>query len=266
MQKRSGNLGIHTSGRAPAGNSASPLRRLARACLWHDPALYRWFGRVRRRGDCFDLDFDLWIDGFPGSANVLAAKAFQQANPTARLSGRWHAPPFILHALFNFKPGILLVRQPADAVVSHAILSNGDLGDCLDYYNDFHRILSPNASWLFVVTFEEIMTQFATVIDGFNLHYRTDYGAPTQNPAAFLAAAGPTPTPPDGSGHELRVVRPAASHSSLKQELRQRLHENPVLRRKLEHARQLYSAFVPSGRRTPIPKLSLSTRHLPSLA
>ncbi|HWY77937.1 MAG TPA: hypothetical protein VN281_20145 [Verrucomicrobiae bacterium] len=266
MQKRSGSLALNTSERAHLGNGASPFRRLARACLWHDPAVYRWFGWVRRRGDCFNLDFDLWIDGFPGSANALAAKAFQQANPTARLRGRWHTPPFILHALFNFKPGILLVRQPADAAVSHAILSNRDLADCLDYYNDFHRILSPHASWLFVVTFEEIMTQFATVIDGFNLHYRTAYLAPAQNPAAFLAASTPGATAPEASSHELRVVRPAASHSSLKQELRQRLHENPVLRRKLEHARQLYSAFVPGGRRTPIPKLSLSTRHLPSLA
>ncbi len=244
----------------------SLIRRLGRACLWHDPALYRWFGRLRRRGDCLNLDFDLWIDGFPGSANALATMAFRQANPTARLGGRWHTPPFILHALFNFKPGLLLVRQPADAVISQAILSNADLGDCLDYYNDFHRVLSPHASWLFVVTFEEIMTQFATVIEGFNLHYRTAYVAPTQNPAAFLAAGGSTQPRPEASGNELRVARPAANPSSLKQELRRRLHESRDLSRKLEHARQLYSAFIPSGRRTPIPKLNVSTRHLPSLA
>jgi hypothetical protein len=250
---------------AATGRSTFLFRRLARACLWHDPALYRWFGKLRGRGDCLDLNFDLWIDGFPGSANGLAAKAFGQANPSASLGGRWHAPPFILHALFNFKPGIFLVRQPADAVISWAILSNRSLAECLDYYNDFHRVLSLHATWLFVAPFEEVMTQFATVIDAFNLHYRTNYAAPAQNPAAVLAASA-QPQRSNGSASELRVSRPAPTPSSLKHELRQRLHETPRLCRKLDRARELYSAFVPGGRRALVPKLNLSTRHLPSLA
>ncbi len=242
------------------------FHRLARACLWHDPSLYRWVGRLRGHGDCLNLDYDLWLDGYPGSGTALATAAFREANPTVRLAGRRHVPPFILHALYNFKPGIFLIRQPADAVISAAILSNRSLGECLDYYNDFHRVMAPQASWLYVVPFEEIMTQFATVIEAFNIHYRTNYAAPAQNPAARLSAAGPSPSQPEVAVRELRVARPSAACSSLKQELRQRLHESPAHRRKLEQARKYYSAFAGGERRAKIAPFDISTRHLPSLA
>ena len=220
---------------------------------------------MRGRGDCFQRDYDLWIDGFPGSATALTASAFQQANPGVRLGGRWHTPPFILQALFSFKPGIFLVRQPADAVISWTILSNRNLGECLDYYNDFHRALAPQAPWLFVVPFDEAMSRFATVIEGFNVHYHTNYSTPAQNPAAFLATEGESQPRPEPAVRELRIIRPVAAHSDLKQELRLRLHESPRLRRKLERARQFHLAFVPGGR-TRVPQLNVSTRHLPSLA
>jgi hypothetical protein len=234
--------------------------------LWHDPSLYRWFGRIRGHGDCHNLDFDLWIDGYPGSGTALAAAAFREANPDVKLAGRWHVPPFILHALYSFKPGIFLIRQPADAVISAAILSNRSLGESLDYYNDFHRVMAPQASWMFVVPFEDIMTQCATVIEGFNVHYLTNYLAPAQNPAARLAAAVQAASEPEVAARELRVARPSLIASDLKHELRKQLHESPALRRKLERARKHYSAFLVGERRTKLPTFNVSTRHLPSLA
>jgi hypothetical protein len=242
------------------------FHRLARTCLWHDPSLYRWVGRLRGRGDCLNLDFDVWIDGYPGSGTALAAAAFREANPAAKLAGRWHSPPFILHALYSFKPGIFLIRQPADAVISAAILCNRNLGECLDYYNDFHRVMAPQASWLYVVPFDEIMTQCATVIEGFNVHYRTNYAAPAQNLAGRLSATEPSPSQPEGAIRELKLARPSTVCPSLKQELRQRLHESAANRRKLEQARQYYSAFAGGERRTKSTPFNVSTQHLPSLA
>ena len=228
--------------------------------------MYRWLGRLRGHGDCLNLDFDLWIDGFPGSAGNLAARAFQQANPAVRLAPRRHLPPFILNALYNFKPGMLLISRPEDAVVSGAIISNTSLSECLDYYNDFHRLLRPNAPWLFVVTTEELVTQFARVIESFNLHYRTNYIAPDENfttPISMSPQALPSPA---AIAVELRVSRPASGKPSLRRELRERLRETPALRRKLERARRLYSAFVPRGSGIHVPSLDLTTRHLPTLA
>lgn len=241
------------------------VNRLARACLWHDPSLYRWVGRLRGHGDCLELDYDLWIDGYPGSGTALAAAAFQEANPTVKLSGRRHVPPFILHALYSFKPGIFLIRQPAEAVISAAILSGSSLGECLDYYNDFHRVMAPQATWLYVVPFDEIMTQFATVIEAFNVHYRTSYAAPAQNPVARIGGAGSLKPQPEVVARELRVARPSSISSSVKQELRQRLHDSARLRRKLELARKYYAAFAGAERRNKATSFDVSTRHLPSL-
>jgi hypothetical protein len=228
--------------------------------------MYRWVGRLRGHGDCLSLDYDLWLDGYPGSGTALAAAAFRGANPGAKLGGKWHVPPFILHALYSFKPGIFLIRQPADAVISAAMLTGSRLGDCLDYYNDFHRVMAPQASWLYVVAFDDIMTQFATVIEAFNVHYRSNYAAPAQNPASQLASGKEIPTQPENAVRELRVARTSSNLSGLKQELRQRLHESPKLRRKLEQARKYYAAFAGPEARTKAAQLNVSTRHLPSLA
>jgi hypothetical protein len=235
-------------------------------CLWHDPAFYRWFGRLHRRGDCYNLDFDFWIDGYPGSASSMAAKAFQQANPSARIASRSHLPPFILHALYHFKPGMFLIRQPEDAAVSHAILSNSTLGECLDYYNDFHGVLLPNAPWLFVVTFEELMTRVATVTESFNLHFGTNVTPPARSPASSFSAAPPSPARPGGSTAVLKVSRPAPNKPGVRQELRRRLRESRVLERKLARARRLYQVFVPDARGLPAVRFDLTTRHLPALA
>lgn len=242
------------------------IHRLAHACLWHDPSLYRWFGRLRGRGDCLNLDYDIWIDGFPGSGTALATAAFREANPAARLAARRHVPPFILHALDNFKPGIFLIRQPADAVISSAILANRSLGECLDYYNDFHRVMAPHASWLFVVPFEDVMTQFGTVVESFNVHYRTAYAMPAQNTASRLLVSAKAAAQPEVAVRELRVARPSATCSSLKNELRQKLHESAKLRKKLEKARQYYYAFAGEEHRSRVTTFNVSTQHLPALA
>jgi hypothetical protein len=208
----------------------------------------------------------MWVDGFPGSASALAASLFQRANPTTRIAPRRHLPPFILNALYKFKPGMLLVSPPEEAVVSLAILSNGAPGDCLDYYLDFHGKLKPNAPWLFVVTPAELMAQFETVVEIFNLHFQTNYAAPDPRVVERFAARQPARIRPDSAPAELRVARPVAKGGGARQELRRRLQESPRLRRRLEAARQLYVEFVPGNRKVPLPPLNLTTRHLPTMA
>src|SRR6185312_9479937 len=128
---------FYRNGPPPLGKPWLLAKRMGRACFWRDPGLYRWLGKVRGRGDCQKVDFDMWIDGFPGSASALAAEGFQEANTESRIATPRHLPPFILNALYNFKPGMLLMGQPTDMVVSWAIVSNRSLAECLDYYNDF---------------------------------------------------------------------------------------------------------------------------------
>jgi hypothetical protein len=242
------------------------VRRLGRHCFWHDPAVYRWFGILSGHGDCLKLDFDFWIDGYPGSASSMTAKAFQQANPISRIASRRHLPPFILNSLYNFKPGIFLIRKPEDAVISHAILSNTTLGECLDFYNDFHRVLVPNAPWLFVVPFEELMTRVATVTEAFNLHFGTSLIPPARSPASNIPESTGAQVAEISTSVDLKVARPLPNKPGIRQELRQRLRESKVLQRKLERARVLYQAFVPASQAVPKFSFDVTTRQLPAMA
>ena len=251
---------------APILNGWSLLRRLGRTCFWHDPSLYRWIGRARGRGDCLAVDFDIWVDGYPGSASALAATLLQQANPTAQIAPRRHLPPFILNALYKFKPGMLLVSPPDEAVVSWTILSRGAPGDCLDYYLDFHHKLRANAPWLFIVTPGELMSQFDTVMEIFNLHFQTNYAAPEPGAVEKFKTREGARIQPDSAHAELRIERLVPKGSGVRQELRRRMEESPRLRSKLEMARHLYKEFVPANRKVPMPPLNLTTRHLPTMA
>jgi len=117
------------------------MRRLGRFLLWSSPRLYRLFGLARGRGDCWQRDFDVWIGGFPRSANTFAAEAFQMVNPQVRLASHHHVPVFIIAWLEMHKPGMFLIREPEAAVASWAVVWQGHLPESLDYYIDYHRTL-----------------------------------------------------------------------------------------------------------------------------
>jgi hypothetical protein len=119
---------------------------------------------------------------------------------------------------------------------------------------------------LFIVTFEELVSQFDAAMDCFNIHFHTNYAAPAESPAARFSTAEAPAMKKAATPGELRVSRPTPSRSSARKELRQRLHDTPSLQRKLARARKLYSVFVPGTRRVPVLPLNLTTRHLPSLA
>lgn len=224
-------------------------RRFGRALFWSHPELYRWLGRTRGRGDCLDEDFDLWIDGYPRSANSFAVESFRIANPNARIRSHRHIPTFILNALECNKPGIFLLRKPEDAVVSWAIFWDAELGQCLDYYIDFHRPLGARAAELFVASFDVVIRDFNEVIRQFNGRFGTEYatapnGLPTRD-LCFSAIEDSAFRHPEGGVNELRVSRPSRHREELKPRLTERLHKSPVLRRKLEEANQLHAAFAP---------------------
>jgi hypothetical protein len=224
------------------------IRRLGRTLLWPNPALYRWIGRARGRGDCYERDFDLWIDGYPRSANTFAVESFRLANPNARILSHRHIPSFIIHSLAIKKPGIFLIRKPQDAVVSWTIFWNTDPGHCLDYYIDFHQPLLPYASQLFVASFEHVTTRFGEVIEQFNRRFGTQYtpvGADSQTVSQCLSnVEQSSQRNMDGAVNELRVCRPSEHRSKLKPDLLRKLRTSPVLMRKLERANELHAAFA----------------------
>src|SRR5579863_3466138 len=145
-------------------NGPEFLRRLGRRLVWGHPGLYRRFGIARDRGDCFDASHDLWIEGYPRSANTFAVKSFLAVNPSAKICSHHHIPTFVIQSLRQGKPGMLLLRKPEDAALSWAIFWQECIGECLDYYVDFHRTLLPYVPDLFIVQFDEAITRFDAVV------------------------------------------------------------------------------------------------------
>lgn len=222
------------------------LRRLGRALFWSKPYYYRWLGRLRNRGDCLACDYDVWIDGFPRSANTFASELFRMANPGVRVSSHRHIPTFILSALKANKPGIMLLRKPADAAISWAIFWNIDVEPCLDYYLDFHRVLKPCAPDLFAASFEDVTTAFPKAIQAFNKHYGLSYNSKVDNAEMITNSVSKMEAlarEADGSINEARVCRPSSQREAVKAAMNQRLQQSPRLRRKLEAATELYSFF-----------------------
>lgn len=220
------------------------VRSLGRRLLWSRPAIYRHFGLLRGRGDCLDNGFDLWIGGFPRSANTFALEAFRLANPAVRLVNPQHLPPFVVSSINKGKPGIFLIREPEDSVISWAILWGGYLEESLDYYIDYHQALLRYLPRLFVATFEMVTHDFGGVIQEFNRRFGTQYAAPPQGTEGEREIFSRIQTNSQLSGSELTVCRPSTERAKLKPEFRRRLRQYPALIRKLEVANKLYAAFA----------------------
>lgn len=222
------------------------LVRLGRAFFWSKPLYYRWLGRLRNRGDCLSRDFDVWIDGFPRSANTFTTTLFHMANPAARISSHRHIPTFVVSALHAGKPGILLLRKPEDAAISWAIFWKMDVTHCLDYYIDFHRVLRPYVSDLFVAPFEQVTADFPAVIDAFNRFYKLNYSSATHDAATMAECMSKVEalSREEGGGiDESRVGRPSSQREPAKVLLRKRIYQSPDLYRKLEKASELHGIF-----------------------
>lgn len=244
------------------------LRRTGRRVSWRNPQLYYPFGLLRGRGDCLAEDFDLWIDGFPRSANTFCLKAFQMGNPTARVRCHRHIPPFIIHALDAAKPGMFLVRKPIDAACSWAIFWNIGLAPCLDYYIDFHQALRSRIPELFIVSFEQVTTRFERVIEKFNQRFGTSYASMPSKPSLAADCFAHIDRSSVGSGdsvNERTISRPSLHRAQLKPALLAEVQTQPALRSKLDRANGLYLQFR-AGARAGFPALgSVTTGLVPTL-
>lgn len=226
--------------------------------------MYWPVGRVRRMANCFEKDFDFWIDGYPRSASNFCVQAFQLANPAVRIRNSRHLPPLIIQALTFKKPGIFLLRKPVDAACSWAIYWQSPVGPCLDYYIDFHWALRRHVSGLFIASFELVTGRFPSVIEECNRRFGTDY-AWRGHDAAFIQQCFALINGPESSVDERRVCRPSPVRQALKAELLEEIQTRPALKRKLDRANELYLEFKSAGRRRHSTLFNSSTAQVPTL-
>lgn len=247
------------------GEIAAPFHRVGRFLLWRYPALYRRLGLLRGHGDCLADDFDLWIDGFPRSAQTFASKSFHVANPIAKVRSHHHLPPFIINAIEAEKPGILLIRKPEDAAVSWAVFWNLSVGSCLDYYIDFHRALLPHAKKAFLACFEDVTGDFGSVVGQFNQRFGTQYNPPDRDAGSIFSLIAAETDWRDPELNRRRLCFPSAERDRMKAALTKDLTASGKNTKRLNKARALYLTIARTQAGHAKTRLNPGTRQLPAL-
>ncbi len=221
------------------------LKRSIRRILWRHPLLYAPLGWVLQGKSVRKLDFDCWLDGFPRSGNTFAAKALRLSLPDGlSLRTHTHHPAYIRAAVQAGKPGIFVLRRPADAVTSWAIYSELPIVDLLDYYIDFHNALLGVLPRMFVAVFEDFSSDIQPLLTAFFV--RSGFEATSFKPSTeeIFQQIEKDNISARGGVSELTVHRPSKARDALKREL---LHELETERAqsRLREAEALYGQFIP---------------------
>lgn len=220
---------------------------------------------MRDRGDCLADDFDVWIDGFPRSAQTFASKSFHVANPDAKVRSHHHLPPFIINAIEAEKPGMLLVRKPEDAAVSWAVFWNLSVGSCLDYYIDFHRALLPHAKKAFLARFEEVTGDFGSLVERFNQRFGTHYSPSDRDAGNIFSLIAAETDWRDPELNHRRHCFPSSERDRMKAIVVKDLTGSGKNIKRLNKARALYLAIAGTSASRAKTRLNPGTRQLPAM-
>jgi hypothetical protein len=133
--------------------------------------------RGRYGGLLVERGTELVIEGFPRSANTFAVAAMWVSQGRRPVMARHtHTPAQIMRASRLRIPAILLVRRPADAIVS-LMVREPRLGprQALRSWVRFHEAVMPYAGDVVVAGFEEVTTDFGAVIERVNARFGTSF-------------------------------------------------------------------------------------------
>jgi hypothetical protein len=214
---------------------------------------YAWdaamLARSGKRSTLARRDTALVIEGFPRSGNTFSVAAFQIANGRAMHLGRHlHGAPHLLRAKRLRTPAIALVRAPADAVASYLIRREGlTAEDALVEYLDFYRTAWPARDAFVVGLFEQVISDFGTVVDRVNERFGTSFAryeaTPDNEAAAFELVEEMNRLECRGEVVESHVGRPSAERDARKAEVAESL-QRPRAVRLLGRAQDLYQEYA----------------------
>lgn len=140
------------------------------------PAL-RLLGNPRRHSLAVSSSTQLVIEGFPRSANTFAVVAFQMAQPSPiQIAHHLHVPAQIIRAVQHGIPTLVLIRKPDEAALSLVIrIPYLPLSVSLYNYWHFYKKILPFARGYLVASFEEVTTDFGSVICRLNQRFGKDF-------------------------------------------------------------------------------------------
>jgi hypothetical protein len=151
-----------------------PLHGLAGA---HPRLHAAWRLHPRTRSWATRPDTELVIEGYARSANTFSVTAFEMAQTRpVKLAHHLHIPSQVILAVERSIPTLVLVRAPADAVLSRALLRPAfDLRQMLLGYIRFHERLMPWRPGFVIATFDEVTRDFGAVIRRVNARFATRF-------------------------------------------------------------------------------------------
>ena len=141
------------------------------------PALAVWLARLGRYGHPVSHDTEIVIEGFPRSGNSFAVAAFRRAqHRPVRIAHHLHAPGHAIAALRRGVPTLVVIRHPDEAVPEFAVSKpNLSVRAILRGYVRFHEPLLPYR-WGFVTArFEDVLSDFTSVIRRINERFGTTF-------------------------------------------------------------------------------------------
>jgi hypothetical protein len=205
--------------------------------------------RAEKRSTLARRGTALVIEGFPRSGNTFSVAAFRIANgPQPHLGRHLHGAPHLLRAKRLGIPAIALARAPEDAVPSYLIRREGlHAEDALVEYLDFYRTAWRARDAFVVGLFDDVTSDFGSVIDRVNDRFGTSFAryeaTPENESAAFALVEEMNRAESRGEVDEAKVGRPSAARDARKAEIAGSL-EQPRAARLLGQAQELFSRYV----------------------
>jgi hypothetical protein len=227
------------------------LRHHARRPLARTP--YVWdvamLARPDKRSTLARRDTAIVIEGFLRSGNTFSVAAFAVANgPELHVGRHLHGAPHVLRAVRLGLPTVVLIRRPADAVSSYLVRRPTlTADDALLEYLDFYRTTWPVRHGFVVGLFDEVVSDFGSVISSVNQRFGTSFTryrpTPESEAAAFALVEEMNRLECRGEVVETHVGRPSAQRESHKESIRRQMG-TPRTRSLLVEADHLYERYA----------------------
>lgn len=156
-----------------------------RCHLWPLMIPFAWKRRRRFRARRESLpeeasvsaDLDLVIDGFPGSANSFATRAFRAMQERKILVGNhYHSPAETVRAARMGIPVLMTLRQPADSVTSMVRRwPFVPFQSALRWYVMFYEAIEPHLDHMILSDFPLTTKDLPRVVEGLNSKFGTSF-------------------------------------------------------------------------------------------
>lgn len=184
------------------------------------------------------------VEAYPRSANTYMMALLTITQPKLRHTSHTHLAGNVLLAIKNHIPAVVLIRNPVDCILSHAIYEPLlSVEQHIRHYILFYKTLLPQKNHFLSITFENLTNQPKEVINRINKKFDLDFvykDSPSEQSDLINKWATANQTQ---KLNEDTVARPSESRAKKKQILQQELANDTQLMRLIDQANDLYSIY-----------------------